>query len=88
MNDERLLLPFKLLTNEWHPKKSWLAQVKFLRKELGLQDQVVDIKLKSKKPSIKKSVHEEFEMAFPCKSKLQAYTELKGEIGFEKYLLY
>ena len=44
MKDERL--PFKLLTNEWdkvkckgHPRRSQLAQVEFLKKELGLQDQ-------------------------------------------------
>ena len=50
MKDERL--PFKLLTNECdkikckgHPKRFCLAQVEFLRKELGLQDQVLEIKI-------------------------------------------
>ena len=60
MKDERL--PFMLLTNEWdkvkckgHPRRSWLAQVEFLKKELGLQDQVLDIKI-IKKPLTKESV--------------------------------
>ena len=55
MKDERL--PFELLTNEWdkvkckgQPKRSWLAQVEFLKKELGLQDQVSGIKLIEKSP--------------------------------------
>ena len=44
MNDERL--PFWLLSGELdkvryggHPGKTWFAQVEFLKKELGLQDQ-------------------------------------------------
>ena len=48
MNNGRLIL----LTNEWDkvkckvcPRRPWLAQVEFLNKELGLQDQVLDIKL-------------------------------------------
>ena len=60
INDERL--QFKLLTNEWgkvkckgHPRKSWLALVEFLKKEKGLQDQILDIKL-IKKHLIKESV--------------------------------
>ena len=50
MKDEKL--PFKLLTNEWYKvkckgrhRRSWLAQVEFLKKELGLQDHDFDIKL-------------------------------------------
>ena len=60
MNDERL--PLKLLPNEWdkvkckgHPRRSWFAKVEFLKKELSLQDQILDIKL-IKKPLIKESV--------------------------------
>ena len=52
MKGERLLLTCKLLTNEWdkvkckgHSRRSWLAQVEFSKKELGLQDQILDIKL-------------------------------------------
>ena len=47
--DEKL--PFKLLTNEWNnikckvcPRKSWLIQVDFLNNELGLHNQVLDMK--------------------------------------------
>ena len=54
IKDERL--PFKSLTNEWdkvkykcHPRRSSLPQVDFLKKELDLQDQVLDIKLPKKK---------------------------------------
>ena len=50
MNDKRL--PFKSLSNDWdkvkykgHPKRSWLAQVDSLRKQLNLQDKVLDIEL-------------------------------------------
>ena len=50
MNDKRL--PFKLVTNEWykikckgHPRRSCRVQVEIVQKELGLQDQVLDIKL-------------------------------------------
>ena len=60
-------LPFKLLSKErnevkckGHPRKSWLAQVDSLKKELDIQDKFLDIKL-IKKPLIKKC--EEFEMA-------------------------
>ena len=49
-NDKRLSL--KLLSNErdkvkckGHPRKSWLAQVDCLKKELDLQDEVLDMKL-------------------------------------------
>ena len=60
MKDERL--PLKLLTNEWdkvkckgRSRRSWLAQVEHLKKELGLQDQVLDIKI-IKKHLTKESV--------------------------------
>ena len=50
MKDE--ILSFKLLANEWdtvkcksHPRRSWLAEVELLKKELGLQDQLLDIKV-------------------------------------------
>ena len=52
MSTKNERLPFKLLTNEWdkvkckaHPRRSWLAQVELLKKELGLEDQVLDIKI-------------------------------------------
>ena len=48
MKDKRL--SFKSLTNEWnkvrckgHLRRSWLAQVEFLSKELCSQDQVLDL---------------------------------------------
>ena len=60
MSNKRL--PFKLLTYEWNkvkyiscPRKSWLGQVDFLRKELGLQDEALDIEL-IKNSSQQKSV--------------------------------
>ena len=59
--------PFKLLRTEWvrvkclgHPIRSWLAQVELLRKELGLQDQVLNLKLV--KRVVDKRECEEFEM--------------------------
>ena len=89
MNDERL--PYKLLSNEWdkvkckgRPKKSWLAQVDILKKELGLQDRVLDLKLI--KEALDKRECEEFKMALQHKSKLRVYRELKREFGFEEYL--
>ena len=92
MKDERL--PFiKLLTNEWdkvkckgHPRRSWFAQVEFLKKELGLQDQVLDIKLIQK--ALDQRECEEFEMALQHKSLLRVHGELKQEIAFEEYLEY
>ena len=91
VNDERL--PFELLTNECDkvkckgcPRKSWLSQVEFLKKEVGLQDQDLDIKLIKK--ALDKRVCEEFEMALQHKSKLRVYRELKREIGFEECLEY
>ena len=60
MNDERL--PFKLLANEWdkvkskgRPRKCWLAHVNSLRKELDLQDKILERKL-IKKPLTEESV--------------------------------
>ena len=50
MNDK--MLPGKLLSNKWdnvkckgHPRKSWIARVGALKKELDLQDKVLDVKL-------------------------------------------
>ena len=50
MNDKRL--PGKLLPNKWHnvkckgcPRKSWVTRVGVLKKELDLQDKVLDVKL-------------------------------------------
>ena len=89
MKDEKL--PFKLLANEWdkvkykgRPRRSWLSQVEILKKELGLQDQVLDIKIIKK--ALDQKECEEFEMVFQHKSKLRVYRELKWEIGFEEYL--
>ena len=60
MNDKRL--PPNLLSNEWdkvkckgRPRKSWLGQMDLLKKELDLQDKVLDIEL-IKKPLIKESM--------------------------------
>ena len=81
------------LTNEWDKvkckvrlRRSWLAQVKFLKKELSLQDQVLGIKLIKK--ALDQRECEEFEMALQHTSKLQVYRELKWEIGFEEHLEY
>ena len=38
------------------PRKSWVAQVGALMKELDLQDKVLDVKLVKKKPLLKESV--------------------------------
>ena len=82
MKDE--ILPFKSLPNEWdkvkckgHPRISWLAQVEFLKKELGLQDQVLDIKI-IKKKNLDKRECEGFEMTLQHKSKIRVYRELKS----------
>ena len=60
MNDERL--PLKLLSSEWdkvkckgRPRKSWIAQVNSLKKELDLQDKVLNAKI-IKEALAKKSV--------------------------------
>ena len=57
-----------------------------LKKELDLQDGILDIKL-IKKAHDKREC-EEFEMVLRHKSKLQVYRELQWEIGFEEYLEY
>ena len=51
------------------PGKSWLAQVEFLKKELGLLDQDQDIKLFEN--VLDKRECEEFEMALQHESKLR-----------------
>ena len=78
IKDDRL--PFRLLTNEWDkvkckgcPRRSWITQVEFLKKELGLQDQVLDIRLIKK--VFEKRECEEFEMALQHKSELQVYRD-------------
>ena len=89
MKDDRL--PFKLLSNEWNkvkckgrPRKCWLAHVNSLKKELNLQDEVLESKLI--KEALDKRDVEEFEMALQYKSKLRVYKELKRGVGFEEYL--
>ena len=74
MKDERV--PFKLLTNEWdkveckgRPRRSQLALVKFLRKELDHQDQVLYIKLIKK--ALDQRECEEFKIALQHKPKLR-----------------
>ena len=54
-NDERL--PFKLLANEWdkvknegRPRKCWLAHVNSLKKELNLQDKILEINYNQRSP--------------------------------------
>ena len=91
MNDERL--PFKLLANEWdkvkskgRPRKCWLAHVNPLRKELDLQDKILERKLI--KEALDRRECEEFEMALRHKSKLRVYKELKRGVGLEEYLRY
>ena len=88
MNNERL--PFKLLSNEWNkvksrgrPRKCWLSHVNSLKKELNLQDKVLEIKLI--KEALDKRECEKFEMALQHKLKLRVYKELKHEVGFEEY---
>ena len=91
MNNKRL--PIKLLSNEWEivrckgrPRKSWLAKLDVLKKELDLQDKVLDIKVI--KEALAKRECEQFEMALQHKSKLRIYKELKQEVGFKDYLEY
>ena len=91
MNDERL--PFKLLANErdkvkskGQPRKCWIAHVNSLRKELDLQDKILERKLI--KEALDRRECEEFEMALRHKSKLLVYKELKRGVGFEEYLRY
>ena len=91
MNEERL--PLKLITNEWdkvktkgRPRKCWLAHINSLKKELNLQDKVLEIK--QVKEALVKRECEEFEMALKHKSKLRVYKELKRGVGCEEYLKY
>ena len=58
----------------------------FLKKEMGLEGKVLDVKLTKK--SLDKRECEELEMALQHKSKLHIYRELKWQFGFEKYLEY
>ena len=64
MNDKRL--PGKVLSNKWdnvkykgHPRKSWVAWVGALKKELDIQDKVLDVKLVKK--ALDKRECEEFD---------------------------
>ena len=89
MNSKRSLI--KLFLNIWHkakcrghPTNPWVAQVDTLKKELDLQDKVLDVK-GCRKP-LDKRQWEEFELALQCKSKLCFYRELKQDVGFEEYL--
>ena len=76
-----------MLANEWdkvkskgRPRKCWLAHVNSLRKELNLQDKILDIKLI--KEAIDKRECEEFQMDLQHKSKLRVYneTEVRGRV--------
>ena len=58
--------------------------MEFLKKELGLQDQVLDIKLINK--ALDKRECDLFELVLQHRFKLRVYTELKWEIGLEEYL--
>ena len=84
MNNQRL--PNKLLINRWdsvkcrgHPRKSWLAQVDSLVKDLDLQDKNLAVKII--KEAIDKRECGQFGTALWHK-------ELKGEIEFEEYFKY
>ena len=89
MNNERLA--FQLLSNELdkvkgkgHPRKCWLAHVNYLKKELNLQEKILEIKLI--KEALDKRECEEFEMALQPKLKLPVYKKLKRGVGFEEHL--
>ena len=78
------------MTNEWDevkykgcPRRSWLAEVKILKKELALHDQVLGVKIINK--ALDKRECKEFEMDLQHNSKLRFHRELKPEIGFEEY---
>ena len=66
------------------PRKCWLGHVKSLKKELTLQNEVVELKLI--KETLDKRECEEFEMDLQHKLKLHVYKELKRGVGFEDYL--
>ena len=81
------------MSNEWdkvkckgHPRKTWLAQVDSLKRELDLQDKALNIKIM--KEALAKRECEEFEMCLQHKSKLQVYREVKRKVGFEEYFEY
>ena len=63
-----------------------VAQVDSLKKELDLQDKVLDVRII--KEALIKREYDEFQMAMQHKSKLYIYQELKHEIQFEEYLEY
>ena len=65
-----------------YPRKSWLARVDSLKKELDLWDEFLEIKL------IKEVLDKKECEKLQSISKLQVYMELKLEIGFEEYLEY
>ena len=67
-----------------HPKKSWVAQVGSLKKELDLQDKALNVKLLRK--ALDRREHEEFKVVLQHKSKLHLYRKLKWEKGPEEYL--
>ena len=83
-----------LLSRKWErvkcrgPCKSlWLpARIESLKKELDLQNKVLDIKLIYN--AIESRELREFEMALQKKSKLCIYKQLKGEVGIEQHLEY
>ena len=60
--------------------------MEFSKKELGLQDQVLDQKLVKK--ALDQRDCEEFVMGLQHKSKLKVYRKLKHGIVFEEYLEY
>ena len=91
MKDERLR--FKLLANEWDkvkckgcPRKSRLAHINSLRKELDLQDKILMIKL-IKKPLIEESVRN---LSWLCiiNPNCMFIRNCKCGVGFEEYLKY
>ena len=82
-----------LLSTKWervkcrgHPKKSWVARIESLKKELELQNKVLHVKQIHN--VIESKQFKEFEMGLKHKSKLCIYKELKREVGFEEYLEY
>ena len=62
------------------------CHVNSLKKELNLQDKILEIKLI--KEALDKRECEEFEMALQHKSKLHVYKELKCVDGLGEYLKY
>ena len=70
------------LKSKGHPRKCWLAIVNTLRKELNLQDKILEIKLI--KEALERKECEELEMDLGHKSKLHVYKELKDVVGFEE----